>query len=87
MVLTQVINVGLTVKSSVHDQFDFVIPEEINVRQEILNRFNVGNVTCQLAVIKRQVGFFTEAEEIDFRRREALGAQRRQGQPETAIPG
>jgi len=56
MTLIQVINICLAIKSSVHNQFDLVIPKEIDIRQEVLDRFYVGDVTCQLAIIKRQVG-------------------------------
>jgi len=60
VVMVQVVNVGLAVESPVHDQFDLVVPQKIDVGQKVLHGLHIGDISRKLSVIKRKVGFFPE---------------------------
>ena len=54
MLLEEGVDVVLAVKASVHDQLDFGVPEDVQFRQKKLDRLHVGDVSGQLAVVKRE---------------------------------
>jgi len=60
MLLVQTIHVRYTKKTTIHGHFYFFKSQDIKFSEEILHRFWVGRVPCELAVIKRKARFFTK---------------------------
>ena len=52
MLLEEGVDVVLAVKASVHDQLDFGVPENVQLRKKSLHRLDVWNVSGQLAVVE-----------------------------------
>lgn len=67
VLLHQIIDVLLTVKSSVHDQIRLNHLQEVNVLQKIGNRSDISRISRKLPVIHGKHGYFPiEQGEIDL---------------------
>jgi hypothetical protein len=54
------IDIVLTVEPPVHHQLHLFQIQEINIRQQVVYRFDIRDVSRQFAVIDRQSGVFAE---------------------------
>ena len=60
MMPVHVVNVGRTEEAPVQNYLDLLIAQSVHVRQQFSQWFHVGNVSCQLPVIKWQAGLLPE---------------------------
>lgn len=60
MVSVQGVDVILTIETPIHDQLYYTEAKDIEVCQEVLNRFHIWYVSSKLPVVKWKIGFLAE---------------------------
>ena len=62
MILKQVVNIVLTIKTPVHDQINPRITKNIQLFKQMADCLGIRNIACEFSIVKRQVGLLPKDE-------------------------